>query len=137
MTIPSARGSRPSLWVWLSATPISSPFGAAAFREGEPWLAALLDYLRGNYRFLQDSLAARLPRVKASPLEGTYLVWLDFRDYGFSNQALKECVIQRAGLALNDGPMFGPGGEGFQRMNIGCPRSVLGRALDQLGAALP
>jgi len=118
-----------------------NPFGleatAAAFREGEPWLAALLDYLRGNYRFLQDSLAARLSRVKASPLEGTYLVWLDFRDYGFSNQALKECMIQRAGLALNDGPMFGPGGEGFQRMNIGCPRSVLGRALEQLAAALP
>jgi cysteine-S-conjugate beta-lyase len=117
-----------------------NPFGleamATAFREGEPWLAALLDYLWGNYRFLQDSLAARLPRVKASPLEGTYLVWLDFRDYGFSNQALKECMIRRAGLALNDGPMFGPGGEGFQRMNIGCPRSVLGRALEQLAAAL-
>ena len=117
-----------------------NPFGleatAAAFREGEPWLAALLDYLWGNYRFLQDSLAARLPRVTVSPLEGTYLAWLDFRSYGLSHQALKECMIQKARLALNDGPMFGPGGEGFQRMNLACPRAVLGRALDRLGAAL-
>jgi cystathionine beta-lyase len=107
-----------------------------AFREGEPWLAALLDYLWGNCQFLRDFLADRLPRVKASPLEGTYLVWLDFRDYGFSNQALKDCMTHRAGLALNDGPMFGPGGEGFQRMNIACPRSVLRQALEQLAAAL-
>jgi cystathionine beta-lyase len=96
----------------------------------------VLDYLWGNYRFLRDFLAARLPRVKVSPLEGTYLAWLDFREYGFSNQALKDCMIQRAGLALNDGPMFGSGGEGFQRMNIACPRSVMGRALEQLAAAL-
>jgi cystathionine beta-lyase len=117
-----------------------NPFGlvatSVAFREGEPWLAALLDYLWGNYQFLRDFLADRLPRVKASPLEGTYLVWLDFRDYGFSNQALKDCMTHRAGLALNDGPMFGPGGEGFQRMNIACPRSVLRQALEQLAAAL-
>lgn len=118
-----------------------NPFGleatAVAFREGEPWLAALLDYLWGNYRFVRDFLAARMPRVKASPLEGTYLVWLDFRAYGMSPQALKDCMIHKARLALNDGPMFGPGGEGFQRMNIGCPRSVLGQALERLAAALP
>jgi cysteine-S-conjugate beta-lyase len=118
-----------------------NPFGlvatVAAFTEGEPWLDALLGYLRGNDRFLSEFLAARLPRVKASPLEGTYLAWLDFRSYGFSSSALKECMIQKAGLALNDGPMFGPGGEGFQRMNLACPRTVLGQALDRLAAALP
>jgi len=118
-----------------------NPFGlvatAAAFAEGEPWLDALLDYLRGNDRFLREFLATRLPRVKASPLEGTYLAWLDFRDYGFSPEALKDCMIQKARLALNDGSMFGPGGEGFERMNLACPRSVLGQALDQLAVALP
>jgi len=117
-----------------------NPFGleatAAAFRDGEPWLSALLEYLWGNYQFLRDFLAARLPRVKASALEGTYLVWLDFRDYGLSPQALRDCMIQKAKLALNDGPMFGPGGEGFQRMNIACPRSVLRQALERLAAAL-
>jgi cystathionine beta-lyase len=117
-----------------------NPFGLvateAAFRDGEPWLAALLEYLWGNYEFLKDFLARKLPRVKAGPLEGTYLAWLDFRDYGFSAQDLKDCMIQKAGLALNDGPMFGPGGEGFQRMNLACPRAVLGEALARLRAAL-
>lgn len=117
-----------------------NPFGlvsmAVAFDEGEPWLSALLAYLWGNYEFLKEFLAAHLPRVKASPLEGTYLAWLDFREFDFSPQELKECMIQKAGLALNDGPMFGPGGEGFQRMNLGCPRSVLQQALRQLREAL-
>lgn len=117
-----------------------NPFGLvaaeAAFRDGEPWLAALLEYLWGNYEFLKDFLAKKLPRVKAGPLEGTYLAWLDFRDYGFSPQDLKDRIIQKAGLALNDGPMFGPGGEGFQRMNLACPRVVLGEALERLRPAL-
>lgn len=117
-----------------------NPFGleatAAAFREGEPWLTALLDYLGGNDRFLREYLAARLPRVTASPLEGTYLAWLDFRKYGLAPQALRACMIEKAGLALNDGPIFGPGGEGFQRMNLACPRQLLGQALDRLRGAL-
>jgi cystathionine beta-lyase len=117
-----------------------NPFGleatAVAFREGEPWLAALLDYLEGNYRFLHDSLTAHLPRVTVSPLEGTYLAWLDFRSYGLTPQALKACMVEKAGLALNDGPIFGPGGEGFQRMNLGCPRKVLEQALDRLRQGL-
>jgi cystathionine beta-lyase len=118
-----------------------NPFGlvatVAAFAGGEPWLDALLDYLRGNDRFLREFLATHLPGVKASPLEGTYLAWLDFRSYGFSPSELKERMIQKAGLALNDGPTFGPGGEGFQRMNLACPRAVLGQALERLEAALP
>jgi cystathionine beta-lyase len=69
-------------------------------------------------------------------MEGTYLAWVDFRRYGFSSQELKDCIIQKARLALNDGPMFGPGGEGFQRMNLACPRQVLLQALDQLKTAL-
>ena len=117
-----------------------NPFGLAAteaaFREGEPWLAALLDYLQGNFALLEGFLASTLPRVTVSPLEGTYLAWLDFRGYGFSPQELKEFMIGKAGLALNDGPMFGPGGEGFQRMNLGCPRAVLGDALERLRSAL-
>ncbi len=117
-----------------------NPFGlvsmAVAFDQGEPWLAALLDYLWRNYEFLKTSLPARMPRVKVGPLEGTYLAWLDFRDYGFSPQELKDFIIQKARLALNDGPMFGPGGEGFQRINLGCPRQVLEQALGQLREAL-
>lgn len=117
-----------------------NPFGleamAAAFQEGEPWRVALLDYLEGNYRFLRDHLTAHLPRVKVSPLEGTYLAWLDFREYGLAPQVLKASLIERAGLALNDGPLFGPGGEGFQRLNLACPRAILAEALERLPAAL-
>jgi cysteine-S-conjugate beta-lyase len=117
-----------------------NPFGLrameAAFAHGEPWLKALLEYLEGNYQLVRRYLGEHLPRVTASPLEGTYLAWLDFRRYGFSAQELKDCIIQQAGLALNDGPMFGPGGEGFQRMNIACSRQVLQLALDRLKVAL-
>jgi cystathionine beta-lyase len=117
-----------------------NPFGLrameAGFTEGEPWLEALLEYLAGNYRTLRSYCESQLPRLGLSPMEGTYLAWVDFRRYGFSSQELKDCIIQKARLALNDGPMFGPGGEGFQRMNLACPRQVLRQALDQLKTAL-
>jgi len=117
-----------------------NPFGLrameAGFAEGEPWLEALLEYLAGNYRILRSYCETQLPRLGVSPIEGTYLAWVDFRRYGFSSQELKDCIIQKARLALNDGPMFGPGGEGFQRMNLACPRQVLRQALDQLKTAL-
>jgi cystathionine beta-lyase len=117
-----------------------NPFGLrameAGFAEGEPWLEALLEYLAGNYRILRSYCETQLPRLGVSPMEGTYLAWVDFRRYGFSSQELKDCIIQKARLALNDGPMFGPGGEGFQRMNLACPRQVLRQALDQLKTAL-
>ncbi len=117
-----------------------NPFGLrameAAFTRGEPWLEALLEYLAGNIRTLRDYCDSQLPRVGVSLLEGTYLAWLDFRRYGFSPEELRDRIIQKVGLALNDGPMFGPGGEGFQRMNLACPRAVLRQALDRLKAAL-
>jgi cystathionine beta-lyase len=117
-----------------------NPFGLrameAGFTEGEPWLEALLEYLAGNYQTLRSYCESQLPRLGVSPMEGTYLAWVDFRRYGFSSQELKDCIIQKARLALNDGPMFGPGGEGFQRMNLACPRQVLLQALDQLKTAL-
>ena len=117
-----------------------NPFGLrameAGFAEGEPWLEALLEYLAGNYRILRSYCETQLPRLGVSPIEGTFLAWVDFRRYGFSSQELKDCIIQKARLALNDGPMFGPGGEGFQRMNLACPRQVHRQALDQLKTAL-
>ncbi len=109
----------------------------AAFAQGESWLHELLEYLWGNYRALCSFLEENLPRVKASPLEGTYLVWLDFRGWGLDHKILRELIIEKARLGLHDGPTFGPGGQGFQRMNIACPRQVLRKALDQLKACAP
>ncbi|HTU03333.1 MAG TPA: PatB family C-S lyase [Candidatus Sulfotelmatobacter sp.] len=107
----------------------------AGYTRGEPWLGELLEYLQGNYRLVCDYLGKNLPSVKVSPLEGTYLVWLDFRQYGFSPEKLRAQIIEQAGLGLNDGPTFGPGGEGFQRMNIACPRQKLLQALHRLEVA--
>jgi cystathionine beta-lyase len=106
----------------------------AVFTQGEPWLHELLEYLWGNYRTLSSFLEENLPRVKASPLEGTYLVWLDFRGWGLEQTSLRELIIGKARLGLHEGPTFGAGGEGFQRMNIACPRQALRNALDRLKA---
>ena len=109
----------------------------AAFTQGEPWLQELLEYLWGNYRALSGFLEENLPEVRPSPLEGTYLVWLDFRGWHLDQKALRELIIEKARLGLHDGPTFGPGGEGFQRMNIACPRHMIRKALDQLKACVP
>ena len=108
----------------------------AAYEGGEDWLRELLGYLTGNLSFLQDFLISRVPRVKLVKPEGTYLAWLDFRELRLNNRELDDMILHKAGLWLDDGPMFGAGGEGFQRMNIACPRSVLQEALERLERAV-
>jgi cystathionine beta-lyase len=103
-----------------------------AFTLGQEWQSQLLQYLLGNYMFLKKYLETNLPDVKVTPLEATYLVWLDFRAYKFSDIELKKAIIEKAKLGLNDGPTFGPGGSGFQRINIACPRETLKTALGRL-----
>jgi cystathionine beta-lyase len=108
----------------------------AAYRHGEPWLEALLRYVEGNYRFMADSLAWRLPASRVMPLEGTYLAWVDLRGLGLSDAELKERILGRGRVWLDDGPMFGTGGGGFQRINVACPRAILEEALERMTAAL-
>jgi cystathionine beta-lyase len=108
----------------------------AAYDHGEDWLDHLLEYLEGNYAFLRKLLEERMPRVKVTPLEGTYLVWLDFRGYGLSDRELKALLLEKAKVWLDAGPVFGPGGEGFQRINIACPRAILAKALERIATAL-
>jgi cysteine-S-conjugate beta-lyase len=103
-----------------------------AFTQGQQWYAELLQYLWGNYQFLVSYINKNLPQIKVTPLEATYLVWLDFRAYNLSDAELKKLVIENAKLGLNDGPTFGIGGSGFQRINIACPREFLRKALDRL-----
>lgn len=103
-----------------------------AYEGGENWLRELLLYLAGNFSFLSEFLAERIPAVKLVPPEGTYLAWLDFRGLGLDDRLLNEIILHKAGLWLNDGSMFGAGGQGFQRMNIACPRSILQEALKRL-----
>ncbi len=108
----------------------------AAYRNGDEWLRQLLEYLHANYEFLKKRMHQAAPDVIISPLEATYLVWLDFSYLGFNDEQLKEFIIRKARLGLNDGPQFGPGGSGFQRMNIAAPQSIIDTALERLFKAL-
>ena len=108
----------------------------AAYTHGDQWLDQMLDYVKNNCIFVCDYLEIFLPKIKAVPLEATYLLWLDFRDAGFgSDVELKDFMIHKAGLALSEGTSFGPGGEGFIRMNLACPRALLLKALDKMRKA--
>jgi cystathionine beta-lyase len=93
----------------------------AAYRHGDQWLDELIAYLEENFRILSGELRAAVPELKVSPLQATYLAWLDFSFLKLDDRGLKEWIISRARLGLNDGPMFGPGGEQHQRLNLATP----------------
>lgn len=107
----------------------------AAYGGGESWLAALLDYLRGNLDRVRDHFAARLPHIGCPPPEATFLLWLDCRALGLDDPTLRQRLID-AGLGLSPGTQFGPEGSGFMRLNFALPRTGLDTALRLLGAAL-
>jgi cystathionine beta-lyase len=104
----------------------------AAYEGGAEWVDELVSYLSGNMFLIKDYLQKNSPKIKLVEPEGTYLAWLDFSELGLSAQELKESITHKAKLWLNDGPAFGAGGEGFQRMNAACPRSVIQEALERL-----
>lgn len=108
----------------------------AAYKYGDEWLDAVLKVIRSNAEYVDAYLKEKLPKVKMTELEGTYLVWLDFREYGLSDIELNRMIIHKAGLWLDRGSLFGKAGEGYQRINIACPRSILTEALDKLISVL-
>ena len=107
-----------------------------AFREGEEWLEQLLPYLSDNFDFVVDYCRKYIPKIKTYAPDATYLMWLDCRALGLSNQELHDFMIQKARLGLNDGWAFGRSLNGFMRLNAACPRSVLEQALRQLEEAV-
>lgn len=117
------------IWTGI-ANALSAVATEAAYRHGESWLEQILEYVLGNYEFLIAFLDERLPGARVIPLEGTYLAWVDLRALALSDEQLKERILKQARVWLDDGPMFGSGGEGFQRINLACPRSTLERALE-------
>ncbi len=108
----------------------------AAYNHGEEWLEQLLDYLQGNINYVIDYIKKNIPQLKPIRPEATYMIWLDCRGLGMNAEEQKEFFITKARIGFSDGAIFGPGGEGFQRMNIACPRSVLKEALDRINKAL-
>lgn len=110
--------------------------GQTAYRYGEEWLTDLKKYLLGNLDYLRSFLQKELPQLKLIEPEGTYLVWIDCRALRLSDRELDNLVSQKAKLWLDEGPMFGPEGSGYQRINIACPRKILIKALNQLKNSL-
>ena len=108
----------------------------AAYREGDAWLEALLRYLAANRDFLADYVRTKLPGITMSPVEGTYLAWLDCRATGIPGGDPFTFFLERAKVALNDGRLFGLGGTGFVRLNFGCPRALLTEGLERMRSAL-
>jgi cystathionine beta-lyase len=108
----------------------------AAYRHGEEWLEELLDYLQGNLDFLTDFVERRMPQIKVVKPQGTYLVWMDFRELGMRGRQLEDFMLNRARLWLDEGYIFGSTGDGFERINIACPRATLTEALNRLSSAV-
>lgn len=117
---------------------IVNVFGAAAFDaaygdpECENYLDQLMDYLWENYQFLDQYLAEYMPKIKCQKPDATYLLWLDFREMGLFGEELERFCLQEAGVAFDAGRWFGGDADGFMRINIGCPRSLLKQGLDCL-----
>jgi cysteine-S-conjugate beta-lyase len=107
----------------------------AAYAEGAVWLRSLLKYLEANRDLMTGYIAEHLPQLRMTAPEGTYLAWIDCRHAGLSKSPARY-FLEKGRLALNDGAAFGPGGEGFVRLNFGCPRKLLLEGLDRMRAAL-
>lgn len=133
---------RKKFYSWLAANelneaPMFSPIATiAAFEQGEPWRKAMLAYVEDNIRYVEDYCREHLPMIRPLRPEASFLVWLDCRKLGLNHDQLIDLFVNKARLALNDGEMFGKGGEGFMRMNVATPRAILTQALSQLKDAV-
>ncbi len=107
-----------------------------AYTQGADWLDQLMDYIKGNLDYLEEYLAKNIPQIKVVHPEGTYLVWLDCRALGLKQAQLQHLVVDNARVYVEQGTVFGAEGEGFIRMNIGCPRLIVKEAMLRLKNAI-
>ena len=121
----------------MHAAPIFPPIATiAAFRHGEQWRRQMVAYIEGNVEFIESFCRQHIPQIKPLRPDASFLIWLDCRHLGLSHEQLIELFINKAGLALNDGETFNPGGEGFMRLNIGTSRKTLALAMQKLQDAI-
>ena len=104
----------------------------AAYKNGDQWFNAVFDYIKKNVEYVKKFVDQYLPGVRVINHEATYLVWLDFRKVGLSADELDHKIIFESKLWLNSGRIFGKTGEGFQRINVACPRKTLEEAMNRL-----
>ncbi len=133
---------REKFFGWLNANELTHPnlFATiatqAAYQNGKQWLKQMLNYLEQNINFVERFLQKNIPQIKIMKPQASFLIWLDCRELNLSHRKLNDFFVKDAGLALNDGEMFGIGGEGFMRMNIGTSKKVLEKAMKQLQKAV-
>ncbi len=108
----------------------------AAYRYGREWYNGVCSYIKENIEYVGRYLEENIPGAKLLRPEGTYLLWLDFRELHLSDAALEDLIIKKAGLWLDSGAIFGDAGKGFQRINAACPRKILEKALHKLEEAV-
>jgi cystathionine beta-lyase len=118
---------------WIDV--MSMTAALAAYQDGQEWLDQVLDYLNANREFLYDAVHKKFAGISMAMPEGTYLAWLDCRAAGIPGNPC-QFFLEHARVGLNDGNDFGPGGEGFVRLNFGSPRRMLEEALDRMHIAL-
>ncbi len=133
---------RKKLFGWMKANELDEAHifahlaSVTAYRECGDWRDQLVSYLEGNVRFVEDYFRDHIPGIRPVRPEASFLVWLDCRQLGLDHTQLLDLFVDKAHLALNDGEMFGPGGEGHMRLNIGSPRSYIEQGLRQLAEAV-
>lgn len=133
---------REKFYSWLEANEMNAPHifspiaTIAALRQGEDWRRQMLHYVEENIDFVIDYCKENIPAIRPLRPQASFLVWLDCRDLGLNHDELQDLFVDKAHLALNDGEMFGPGGEGYMRLNVAEPRSLLNQALEQLKEAV-
>lgn len=139
--VPDA-GLRERFYGWLQANELNEPTifspiaTVAAFTQGDEWRRAMLSYVQDNIDYVIDYCREHMPAIRPLRPQASFLIWLDCRGLGLDHDALVDLFVNKARLALNDGEMFGPGGRGFMRLNVGCPRAILTEALTRLTEAI-
>jgi cystathionine beta-lyase len=108
----------------------------AGYNHGEEWLNQVMEYIEENFKFLKGFVNENLPNVEFIEPEGTYLAWLNFRKMEMDDKELNDFMLKEAKVALYRGNIFGSGGEGFQRINVACPRSILEECMKKIVKAM-
>ena len=135
-------GLRERFYSWveaneIGAAPLFSHIATiAAFRKGTEWREQMLDYVEGNIEYVITFCKERIPQIRPLRPQASFLIWMDCRSLNLDHDSLINLFVEQAGLALNDGEMFSPGGEGHMRLNVGTSRSVLKSALTRLETAV-
>lgn len=133
---------REKFYGWLTANELNDPdifapiATVAALSQGEEWRTQMLAYVEANIDYVIDYITRHIPGIRPLRPQASFLMWLDCRGLGLGHEELVDLFVNRAGLALNDGEMFGPGGQGFMRLNVGTRRAVLAEALGRLRKAV-